>query len=152
MEQQEKENDLIFGQLDEIRQIEMEGYEHGVRRARNMLFFIAGFSIFSEIVFAVFITHYISIYVLCIVFLISLLLIMLGFLTKIKPRIALVSGIILYVVFALTSIAFNTIFDGAFGALASLFSGLVIKLIVVIVLIRAIPDARKLQNMMSEQQ
>lgn len=150
--QPEKEKDLIFGQLDEIRQIEMEGYQIGVRRARNALFWVAGIVLVGEIISVMISKYELNIYGLAIVIAIAAIFTGLGFWTRVKPYTALILGLIAYIGYIVLTVVVNSMLLGAGGLLQSLFSGIIVKVIIIIMLARGIPDARKLQNMMNEQQ
>jgi hypothetical protein len=142
---EEIKEDLLATDYDEIKAIEMEGYALGVRKARNTLFVVAAILLFGEIVGLA--RSGVSLNE--IPWLVWLILIIevgsfvaLAFLTKVKPFLCILIGLVLFIALWLYTIAENGL-KGAFG-------GIVIKVIVIAYLFNSLKDARALEEAKKE--
>jgi hypothetical protein len=143
--QEEVKEDVLASEYDEIKGIEMEGYEIGVRKARNALFVVAALLLVGEIV---------SLYQTGIAFgdmpaLVWIFIcievgifIALAFFTKVKPFICILVGLILFIGLWLYNISENGL-KGAFG-------GILIKIAVVAYLFNSLKDAKALEALRKE--
>jgi Na+/proline symporter len=140
---QEPENkqDQIAEYHDEIKHFELEGYQQKVRKARNALFIAAG---------ALALGFFISLAQSGEAFIGDLLIvfgplivafILLGFWTKKKPYTAIILGLILFFGFW---IGFSILEP------RNIYSGIIIKIFVIVALFSAINDAKELQKAIEE--
>lgn len=126
---------------DEIKHFELEGYERKVKKARNALFIAAGalaLGFFISLAQAgeTFMGELLLIFGPLIVIFIAL-----GFWTKQKPFTAIILGLIVFFGFW---IGFSILEP------RNIYSGIIIKIFVIVALVSAIKDARELQTAKEE--
>ncbi|MBS1509728.1 MAG: hypothetical protein JST86_02710 [Bacteroidetes bacterium] len=142
--------DQIAQYHDDIRQIELEGYELRVRKARNALFLAAGLILLSEII------GYIRSGVdpepigISIVVIIIGSFVALALWTKRKPHTAVITGIILFTLYILLVAIINGYVDGAMGVFLGLVGGWLFKILIYVALFRHLGDAKELQAALDE--
>lgn len=139
--------DVLTDHVSQLRQIEREGYELGVKRGRNALFWIAGLMVIADMLIA-YGKNELNLPLIGLVAGIASLFTGLGFLTRKKPYIALLSGMVLYIGLWITDLVFSLRAGNFNGTTA--FSGLIVRIVFVIFLARALPDARKLERMLKD--
>ncbi len=136
----------LADQFEELRQIELEGYELAVKKARNALFWTAGLIFFWEM-FAIWKdTGSFDPFVLAFASGVAAIFIGLALWTKKKPYTALITGIIVFVLYIALVVVVNGMAEGIKGVLAGLFSGIIVKILIFINLFRPIKDAKLLQE------
>jgi hypothetical protein len=138
-------NDVIADQLNDLRQAELEGYELAVKKARNALFWTAGLILFWELV-----TMYRTLAefdpgITAFAVIVAAIFAGLALWTKKKPYTALIAGIIAFVAYILLAVVANGYVDGTTGAFKALVSGIFIKVIIFVQLIRPLKEAKELQ-------
>lgn len=134
---------------DEIAQIQQEGYEEGIRKARNSLYWAGGLIFFWEIVGLIRLGGFDG-FVFAFATIIAGIFIALAFWTKKKPYTAIILGIIAFVAHWLIVIAINGMVDGGEGFLKGIMGGIIIRIVILINLIRPLKDAKELQEMMAQ--
>jgi len=141
-----QQKDVIADYADELQQIEIEGYERAVKKARNALFWAGGLIFVAEMINMVRTEDGFD----AIIFVFSLIeagvFIGLALWSKKKPYSAVVCGLIAFIGIILLSIVANGYTDGASGAVKALFSGIIIKAIILVNLIMPLKDAKALQE------
>ncbi|MCP9752202.1 hypothetical protein [Ferruginibacter sp. HRS2-29] len=143
--------DLIADYHADIRQIEIEGYELGVKKARNALFWAGGLFFAGEMI-----AMYRSLQEFnWIVFVIALveagLFIALGLYTRKKPYTAIVLGLILFIGLILLGAVFSFIEGGTENILRAIFGGILVKILILLALIRPLKEAKELQTIKGEE-
>ena len=138
--------DVIANHLDELKQIELEGYELAVKKARNALFWTAGLIFFWEMYGMYQLFKAIEPVTFTIALIIAGIFVALAFWTKKKPYTALVSGIAAFVIYILLAVVLNGLATGAEGVAKALISGIIIKIVIFVALIRPLQDAKELQR------
>lgn len=133
-------DDILSEHVAGLRQIEKDGYELGVRRARNIFYWIAGLIFVSELLLAYYkdlltLTVFIGTVVEAGLFL------GVGLLTYKKPYLAIITGVILLIGLRIVGVIYGS---------GNILTGLVLLVIFVILLIRVLPDARKWEKMEKE--
>lgn len=143
---QEAQESVIADYANELKQIEMEGYETAVRKARNALFWAGGLIFFWEMI-AMFRD---SVGFDPVIFFIALveggIFVALGFWTKQKPYTAIICGLICFLGIILLSAVIYGLTEGGPGIVKALFSGILVKVLILVNLIRPIKDAKALQE------
>ena len=134
----------------DIRQIELEGYELGVKKARNALFWAAGLILLGEIITYARSAGEGEALGIAIIILIVGTFFGLALWTKKKPYTAIVMGIVAFIVYILLVVVINGIADGAEGVLKALFGGIIVKVLILVALIRPLKDAKLLQDVKEE--
>lgn len=66
--------------------------------------------------------------------------------TKKKPYTAIITGLIVFIVFILLSVIIYGMSEGSLEVLKALFSGIIVKVIILVNLILPIKDAKELQD------
>ena len=146
----EETQDQIAAYHSDIRQIELEGYELGVKKARNALFWAAGIILVGEVVGYISSGADFEPIAVGIIGLIVGVFIALALWTKKKPYTAIVTGIICFIVYILFLAVVNGYVDGAVGVLKALFGGIIVKVLIFVALIRPLKDAKELQRVKEE--
>ena len=142
----DQQKDPIANYANEIQQIQMEGYERTVRKARNALFWAGGLIFLGEMIAMFRTTEGFD----PIIFIIALveggIFVGLAFWTKKKPFTAIVTGFIVFILFIILSMVLGAMVDGAAGAMKALVSGFLVKLVIIMALTRPIRDAKALEE------
>jgi hypothetical protein len=147
----DQQENIISEYANELKQMEMEGYEMAVRKARNALFWAGGLIFLGEMI---------SMFgqglgfqpVLFVVALVEAgIFIALAFWTKKKPYTAVVTGLIAFIGIILLSVIGNGMVEGSAGVLKALFGGIIVKVIILVNLILPLKDAKALQEAMKQQ-
>ncbi len=142
----ESRENVIADYANELKQIEIEGYELAVRKARNALFWAGGLVFLGEMI-AMFRQ---DLGFQPLLFIIALaeagIFIGLAFWTKKKPYTAVVSGLIAFIGIILLSVVINGMVEGSAGVLKAIFGGIIVKVIILVNLILPLKDAKALQE------
>jgi hypothetical protein len=131
---------------DEIRQIELEGYELTVKKARNALFWAAGLVSLGEIIGYARSGIEPDLLGIIIVAVIVAAFIMLALWTKKRPYTAIIMGIVVFCLYILLNVIAFAYIEGATGILKGIFGGIIVKILILVALIRPLKDAKELQN------
>lgn len=150
--EQEPVQDLIADYHADINQIELEGYELRVKKARNALFWAAGLILLGEVLVYARSGAELDMYGVAIITVIVGTFIGLALWTKKKPYTAIVSGIIAFILYILLVVVVNGYAEGAAGVFKALFSGIIVKVLIFVALIRPLQDARELQKLKEERE
>ena len=137
VEQEEAQKEESIFSTDEFS---MEGYDKHIRHARNAIFFVVGVLVINLIILtATYPLGYEYLWIdLSIWGLFIAGFIFLGLHTKKKPYNAIVGALCLYGIF----IALNAYFD-----VSTLYKGILFKIIVIVMLINGLNDAKATQEM-----
>ena len=117
----------------------MEGYDKHIRNARIMLFVLAGLFLLSLVGLLPFDDNPVKIVLAVIIVLFAAAYVALAFWTKKKPYTAILTALILFISLEVLSFLLQP---------ASLFQGWILKLIVILLLILGLRNARESQQMM----
>jgi len=134
---------------DDIKQIELEGYELGVRKARNALFWSAAIILVWQVIAVAIAGVDFSMEVFLIIAPFVIGFVLLGIWTKYKPYTAIVIGIILFFAYWAMLVYLNVSYGGI-AILKAIISGWLIKLIILVNLFRPLKDAKELQKAKDE--
>ena len=140
------EESPIADYADELKQLEMQGYETAVRKARNALYWTAGLVFLGEMIAMVQLGQGFDPFIFIIALIEAGIFIGLAVWTKRKPHTAVVTGLIVFSSIIILSAVLNGIAEGTAGAMKALFSGIIVKVIILVTLIKAISDANALQK------
>jgi prepilin signal peptidase PulO-like enzyme (type II secretory pathway) len=135
---------------DEIAQIQKEGHELTIRKARNVLFVAAGLVLLSYIISMVSSPEIINIIDMGIMVFFVGAFTILAFWTKKKPYTAIIGGITVFALFIIFNVAVRVYQEGATGIITGLLGGWLFKVIILVALIRPLKDAKELQEMMEQ--
>ncbi|MFZ9388349.1 MAG: hypothetical protein ACO25B_10735 [Chitinophagaceae bacterium] len=133
-----RENE-ISDYLDQMKQMEMQGYEAGIKKARNALFITAGLVLIGELITIGTAGTRFPPLVIAIIALEVGAFAGLAFWTRTKPFSAIVTGLILLLLMWVAVIMLN-------GEKA-IYSGIVVKVIIISMLVSSLKDARAWENM-----
>ena len=129
----ENEN-AISDYLDSLRDLEMRGYESGVRKARNVLFVTAGLVFVGQLLSIAISDLKVTSVLMGMAFIESAIFVGLGLWTKKKPHTAIVIGLIMFIGLWILTIA-DSGFRGA-------ISGIIVRVIIISYLISALKPAK----------
>jgi asparagine N-glycosylation enzyme membrane subunit Stt3 len=145
-----EEKTVLADHMNELRQIEMEGYELGVRKARNALFWAGGL-IFAGEMFSMYQLGYgFDPTIFGIALFMAAVFVGLGLWTRKKPYTALVTGLIAFILFVILSGVVGYIEWGAEGFFTNMVRGIFIKIVILAALVKGLRDARALQTARDE--
>ena len=150
--QEENIQDQIADYHADINQIELEGYELRVKKARNALFWAAGLILAGEVFVYVRTGAEVEPIGVSIIAVIVGTFIALALWTKKKPYTAILSGIIAFILYILLVTVINGYADGAEGVFKALFGGILVKILIFVALIRPLQDAKELQKIKEEKE
>jgi hypothetical protein len=138
--------DVISDYAEELQQIEMKGYQRAIRKARNALFWAAGLYFFWEMVGMFRSEGSFNIAWFIIALIEAGIFLALAFLTNTKPFTAIIAGIIYFVALNILSAFVLSLEDGSLGVAKALFSGIIVKVIIIVNLIVPWRDAKAFQE------
>jgi len=146
----DQQENVISEYASELKQLEMEGYELAVRKARNALFWAGGLIFLGEMIsmFGQGLGFQPILFALALVE--AGIFIALAFWTKKKPYTAVVTGLIAFIGIILLSVIVNGMVEGSAGVLKALFGGIIVKVIILVNLILPLKDAKALQEAMKQ--
>jgi uncharacterized membrane protein YoaK (UPF0700 family) len=132
--QQPPAENEISDYYEGVKKLEMEGYETGIKKARNALFVTAALVFIGELVSAGVSGIGITPLLIGIALIEAGIFVALGFWTKTKPYTAIVVGLILFILMWVAAIALN----GGMGV----YSGIIVKIIIISYLVSALKHAK----------
>jgi len=128
------EKNEITEYYEGVKQLEMQGYESGIKNARTALFVTAALLFAGELISAA-ISEIPFTFLFWIIILIqSGVFVALGFWTKTKPYAAIITGLVFFILIWGLAIALSG-FKGALG-------GIIVKVIIIVYLAKAIGPAK----------
>lgn len=128
------EKNEITEYYEGVKQLEMQGYESGIKNARTALFVTAALLFAGELISAA-ISEIPFTFLFWIIILIqSGVFVALGFWTKTKPYAAIITGLVFFILIWGLAIALSG-FKGALG-------GVIVKVIIIVYLAKAIGPAK----------
>jgi hypothetical protein len=141
-----------------IQEIQKQGYEDGVKKARRALYWTAGLilageliSLFNSSAEQVFASAFTTLFWLFFALGVPAIFLALAFWTRRKPYTAVVTGLVLFIVYWLFVVLINGYVEGAGAAGQALIKGLLIKIFILVNLSRSLGDARELQAMQANE-
>jgi len=129
----------IADYYDGVKKLEMEGYETGIKKARNALFVTAVIILLGEIISASTSGVPFTPLLIGIIAVEVGIFVALGFWTKTKPYTAIIVGLVLFIVMWIAAIAI-------IGGQAA-YSGIVIKIIIISYLASALKPAKAWEDL-----
>lgn len=130
-----KENE-IADYYEGVKQVEMQGYETGIKKARNALFVTAALVLVGEIIVATSAGIELSPLLIGIIVIETGIFIGLAFWTKSKPYTAIITGLILFILMWVAAIVLND--DGG----QSIYRGIIVKGLIIYFLASSIKPAK----------
>jgi hypothetical protein len=133
--EENKSEDAIANYYEGVKELEMQGYETGIKKARTALFVTAGLLLLGEIISAS-INNYewTPLLIGIIVFEVGIF-IALGLWTKTKPYAAIITGLIVFIALQVVTIAL-------LGDISALGKGIIVKVIIIVYLAQALKPAK----------
>ena len=131
---EEPKKDEIADYYDGVKQLERQGYETGIKKARNALYVTAALLLIGEILTASTMGIALSPLVIAIALFESGIFVALALWTKTKPYSAIIVGLILFILMWVVSIA-------VIGGRAA-YSGIIVKIIIIYFLASALKPAK----------
>ena len=149
--QEEVQQNQIAEYHDDIKQIELEGYELRVKKARNALFWAGAIILIWEVIAMAIagVGFPIEAFLIIAPFVIGFVL--LGIWTKYKPYTAIIIGICLFFAYWALLVYVNVMYgDGGMDIFKAIIGGWWIKLLILVNLFRPLKDAKELQRAKEE--
>lgn len=135
---------------DQIRKIELEGYELVVKKARTALFWAGGLIVFWELVGIFREGGSPDPIGMGIMLAIAGTFVGLALWTKKKPYTAIILGLVAFLAHWLFAIIINGYLYGGEGILKGIIGGIIIRIFILVALIRPLKDAKELQRAREE--
>jgi Ca2+/Na+ antiporter len=129
-----KSEDVIADYYDGVKDLEIQGYETGIKKARTALFVVAGLTLVAELIAVNSSPYPLTPLVIGIIAIEVGIFIGLAFWTKSKPYTAILIGLIAYIALWILSIVIN----GTENAIR----GILFKIIIIVYLIQALKPAK----------
>ena len=130
----EKKEDEIAEYFEGVKKLEIEGYETGIKKARNALFVTAGLFLVGEIINIVGSGLTLTPLAIIIIAVEVGFFVALGFWTKTQPLTAIIIGLIVFVgLWILTRIVSDE---------TAIYKGIIVKIIIIVTLVNAIKPAK----------
>ncbi|MBN8782161.1 MAG: hypothetical protein ABS85_00895 [Sphingobacteriales bacterium SCN 48-20] len=145
-----EEKTVLADHMNEIRQIEIEGYELGVKKARNALFWAGGLIFVGEMLIMFRLGYGFDPQIFGIALFEAAVFVALGLWTRKKPYTAVVTGLIVFLLFIIISGLIGYFDWGAEGFITNMVRGIIVKIAILVTLVKGISDARALQTAKSE--
>lgn len=135
----EKNTDTIFTE----EEFSMRGYDKHIRQARNAIFIAAGVLLLNVFILAATVPYSYEYLWLDFVIWGSFIagFIVLGIWTKKKPYYAILGALILYAAFIILNAAID---------ITTLSKGIILKIVIIVLLVKGINDAREAQRMQEQ--
>ncbi len=130
----EKKEDEIAEYFEGVKKLEIEGYETGIKKARNALFITAGLVLVGEIISIAVTGIPVTPFVIGFIAIEAGIFVALGFWTKTQPLTAIIVGLIVFIGIWIFSIVFA---EGS-----SAFNGILVRIIIIVTLANAIKPAK----------
>jgi hypothetical protein len=146
-----QQDNVIADYANEMKQVEMAGYERAVRKARNALFWAGGLIFLGEMIAMYGQGFGFQPLLLLIACIEAGIFIALAFWTKKKPYTAVITGLIAFIAIILLAVVVNGMEEGSARVLKALFGGILVKVIILVNLILPLKDAKALQEAMKQQ-
>ena len=132
--QNAENKDEITDYFEGVKQLEIQGYESGIKKARNALFITAAIIFISELISALIADISLTPLFWGIVLIESGIFVGLAFLTKQRPYLAVILGLELFILLWVLGIYVSGI--------KAAYSGLIFKIIIIATLSRALTPAK----------
>ncbi len=142
--------DLISDYANEVRQMDLEYAQSGIRKARNALFFAGAMIFVSELVSVFRGTYGFTWYLFMIALAEGGIFVALALWTRKKPYYAVIGGLIAFIGIMLLAVAANALTDGWSGGIQALVGGFIFKTLVLVALFKALGDAKTVQDAQKE--
>lgn len=144
-EQHPQNEHVIAQELDDLKEIELQAYENAVRKARNALYVTAALIFVWEMIGMFSQGGSFDPVIVGIAAVISGIFVALALWTKKKPYTALIVGLCAFIGYIGLVVLANGMVEGSTGVAKGLFSGIFIKAIIIINLVRPLKEAKELQ-------
>lgn len=145
------QQDVIAEYANQLNQFEIAGYEKTVRRARNALFWAGGLIFLGEMISMYQTFNGFDPFVFAIGLFEAGIFVGLAFWTRKKPYTAVLTGLIAFIVIILFAVVVTGMAEGSTGVFKALFSGIILKIVILFNLIVPLKDARALQAAKAQQ-
>ncbi|TDW99862.1 hypothetical protein [Dinghuibacter silviterrae] len=133
--------DILTNHLQGVKQAEREGFEAGVKRGRNALFWIAVLLVLSQTLIS-YARQELTLQFLGLVLFFGTFFAAMGFYTHKRPFVALLAGTLGYISLWVIDLACGYARGGA-----NMATGVLVRVAFTIFLIRALPAARRLEQL-----
>lgn len=131
---EEKKEDVISEYYEGVKDLERQGYETGIKKARTALFVTAGLLLLGEVLTISMEGLEWTPLMIGIVAIEVGIFVALGFWTKTKPYSAIITGLVLFIIYWIAGIVISN-GEGA-------YKGVIVKIIIVVYLVQAIKPAK----------
>ncbi len=129
-----KSQDAIADYYEGVKDLELQGYESGIKKARTALFVVAALTLVAELVGIASSPYPFTPLVIAIIAAEVGIFVALAFWTKTKPFAAIVTALIIFVVLWIAAIVIN--------GPETIFRGIIFKIIIVVYLVQSLKPAK----------
>ncbi len=132
-----KENE-IADYFEGVKKLELEGYETGIKKARNALFITAGLVLLAEVISLATSGIPLSPFLIGFIVVEVGIFVALGFWTKTQPLTAIIIGLLAFLgLWIFTIVATDS---------SAIYKGILVKIIIIVTLVNAIKPAKAWQD------
>ena len=135
----EKKEDEIAEYFEGVKKLELEGYETGIKKARNALFITAGLVLLAEIIAIASAGIPLTPFLIGFIVVEVGIFVALGFWTKTQPLTAIIVGLIAFIGLWVFTVVFSD--DDT-----AIVKGIIVKIIIIVTLVNAIKPAKAWQD------
>lgn len=135
--------------IDELNDSDRAFHESVVKKARNSLYWVAGLLFAGEMISMFASDGDFSWPILVFALIEAGMFIGFALWTKRKPYSAVLGGLIAFIAILCLTIVVNAYADGIGGALKAIFSGIIVKVAILVTLVKTLSNAKQLQEIQS---
>ncbi len=136
---EQKSEDVISDYYDGVKELEMQGHENGIKKARNALFVTAALVFIGEVIGASMQGIELTPLLIGIALLEGGVFVGLALWTKTKPYTAIITGLIFFILMWVAAIIISG-FSGAIG-------GIIIRIVIIVNLTQALKPAKAWEDL-----
>jgi len=133
----EKKEDVIADYYEGVKDLEIQGYETGIKKARNALFITAGLLLVGELISLAATDFTLTPFLIAFIAVEVGIFIGLAFWTKTQPLTAIIVGIIVFLALWGFTIAYDS---------SAIYKGILVRIIIIATLVTAIKPAKAWQD------
>ena len=128
-----EDENVIADYYDGVRQLEMQGHETSIRKARNTLFFAAALVFIGEMISIAQVPGGMTALPIAIALIEAGVFVALAFWTRTRPYSAIIAGIVILILYWALAVYVET---------ENLYKGVLVRIVIIVFLARAAKDAK----------
>ncbi len=134
----QEEKHVIADYFDGVKQLEMQTHEDGIKKARNSLFVVGALAFIGEMISISDVPGGYNAITVGVALLIAGIFVALGFWTKTKPFTAIITGLIILVLYWGLAIYVDP---------QNIFKGVLVRVVIIVFLVKGLKDAKAWEDL-----